>query len=299
VRSRIPDQAILAVVAVGMATACTLLVDTDGFAGNDDAGARDAASDDDRVAMSEAGLEQDGSAAIDASTGEACPPSTAADPTLLAWYPFEEDDATTARITDCSGRGHGGALVGAPSGFARVPGKVGARAIDLLGGSSCFDVGLAKEIVFPLTVTAWVRPRSLSLSDGSPRFLLGRVDSTDTGWNVGTDLVGNLRRLEVKARKGSSGIIETEMDMPPGTDWVHVAGVFQATTIRIYVNGVPKDAISHDAKAAAESAHLFVGCRLPANSSVATHTAFFDGAVDDLRIYSRVLERTEIEVLAR
>jgi hypothetical protein len=235
-----------------------------------------------------------GDASDEIEDAATCP--GAGDPSLLASYTFDESDPT--RIFDCSkSQLHGTIVPGAT--FQRVAGKRGG-AIDVDGVKGCLDLGLAPMLAFggaPFTVAAWIKPRQFSVpndtSNPGPRWFVGHYGTATgraNGWGLGTD---DSAALELKIFRDDV-LIEAEATMAPMGMWTHVAGVRTPSELVVYVNGTPRaQTATATAVGTDTAARGWVGCRASPSDS------FFDGAIDELRIYGRALGAAEIAALAQ
>ena len=233
-------------------------------------------------------------APVDAAAGP-CPVAPT-DPTLVAWYPFEETDE--AVIRDCSGHGLDGTLA-TPGGFARIDGRPGrGRAADFQNGA-CFDLGTAAPLKFDgaFTVAAWVKARKFSFADPDASGGLGPIwfvsyfssaGGIQRGWGLGTD---DEKAVEFKLFAQDGGLVETETDTVADT-WVHVAGIYEPGRIQLYLSGGLAGTVSTSmAPGYAAESRGWIGCREQG-------TPTFEGSLDDVRIYGRALSLVEIQALA-
>lgn len=79
-------------------------------------------------------------------------------------------------------------------------------------------------------------------------------------------------------------------------EWTHVVATMNANTVTYFVNGVQRDTISHTAGGAAntDDVHM-IGAGTVSLST--TLTTPFDGSIDDLRVYNRILTANEIQTI--
>ena len=81
----------------------------------------------------------------------------------------------------------------------------------------------------------------------------------------------------------------------PG-EWVHLAGVYDGSAIRLYLNGAERATLAKSGTIQPSSRPLLVGGNAnTANALAATET--LNGRVDDLRLYTRALSPSEISAL--
>lgn len=289
-----PAARLAAFALLTFGSACSLLVDTNGLTG----GAGNDAGDDVNVSVGDALA--DGADVIspeaDAPFSQSSCPSSG-DSSLVAWFPFDEPDDLA--IYDCSGS----ALPASPiagSTVKHVVGRIG-RALDL-DGQTCFDLGPASPLAFganAFSVAAWIKPRvySIALTDGGNPKPLWFVDryavsgsSIGQGWGVGTDDVSG---VELKIFDTSGTFYETQANGTATDVWFHVAAVYTVTELDVYESGVLQSTTATSATPGEDpNAHGWLGCR-------GGFESFFDGQIDDLRVYSRALTQAEITTLAQ
>lgn len=75
-----------------------------------------------------------------------------------------------------------------------------------------------------------------------------------------------------------------------GTGWCHIVGVYNGTHLKIYLNGVEdQNEVSYTLDIASKAAPLRIGCK-----GVVTPREFFNGKIDEVRIWN--VARTETEI---
>ncbi len=80
--------------------------------------------------------------------------------------------------------------------------------------------------------------------------------------------------------------------------WYHVAAVWDASGMYIYVDGVLDKSSGNTVSAFDSPGDLNIGAQLPVYYSVYYKNFPFDGIIDDVRIYNRALTVAEVAVLA-
>ena len=289
-------RGIIIIVGAALALAigaCSLFTDLGGFDDGVDASSDAPALD--RAASPpsdiDAGIDAEPFVTPDAAL-DACPTVTPADG-LVAFYPLDEGQGTT--VTDCSRSGLHGKLLGSPASMKWVPGRSSASgtALDLDGQGACFDMGAGTQLEFAMksfTVSAWIKVRVFEDSANLSRQVFSRenVSGASRGWHLGTDDPSSVE-LDVITPDGGQREISTPI---AANTWTHVAVTFDGG-MKVYVNGLLKNTNPgpHVLAFAANGA-VRLGCKSVGDKG-------FDGAVDDLRVYSRVLTGTEISSLAQ
>ena len=84
----------------------------------------------------------------------------------------------------------------------------------------------------------------------------------------------------------------------PIGQWIHVAGVYDGSTTRLYVNGAQTASSALTGAIRRDTARpVYIGGNQNTTSTGAPQQ-FFRGRIDDLRIYGRALSAAEIQALA-
>ena len=192
---------------------------------------------------------------------------------LVAAYSF--DDGTGTVLSDSSGNGHTGAITSA----AWVPGRHGgALAFD--GTGAHVDLGgLGTFYGEGFTLEAWVRKESAK----NDVAVLGTWTSNG-GPMIWVDHLAS--RYRVTFGTTFSGYLDAGAGPSVG-QWQHVAATYDGTTARFYVDGVEVAARAASGPGSSNTWRIGAYGSAPGG--------FFDGVVDDVRIYDRALGSTEIQ----
>ncbi|HKS35608.1 MAG TPA: PQQ-dependent sugar dehydrogenase, partial [Verrucomicrobiae bacterium] len=204
---------------------------------------------------------------------------------LAAAYGFNEGTGTM--VTDASGNGHGGALSGAtwtPSG--RYGG-----ALSFNGSSSYVDLGNPPglQLTGSKTWSAWVKAAANPPDDGQ---IVAKSDGT-SGWQFKTSPDTGWHTFGVGVSGGGGNFGQRYSTTVRALNvWYHVAGVYDATaaTLDIYVNGVLDNGVvlgTIPASQADANVNVNIGRR--------TGGFYFNGIIDEVRVYNRVLTAAEIQ----
>jgi len=283
--------------AIGL-VACSLLLDSGDLSGAPDVldgSVEDRSTPSDDGASSDAG----GDTAVSADAPFDGPlPSLGCDgggdPALVGYWPLDEDSGTVAH--DCSGRGHDGTVLNAPGGGGWTAGVFGGG-WHADGTSGCIDLGVPSDLLVEnvaFTVTAWASFASFAGPGGGSRYLVGRSHSGDiSGWRVAGDSPSHVD-LEI-GRAGDAGpSFAGTSDGQPTLMWMHLAAVFEPSVrTSFYVNGVLIQNRPQTVASILEdtTATVRIGCR-------ADTDRYFDGVIDEVRLYRRALTVQEIATLA-
>jgi glucose/arabinose dehydrogenase/PKD repeat protein len=197
-------------------------------------------------------------------------------PGLVAAYAMDEGAGTT--LGDRSGRGHTGAISGATwSSQGRFDGALSFDGVD--DWVTVVDTD-ALDLTTAMTIEAWIFPTSAQ----GVRDVLIKEGS-------GVDLYNLYARNgqgapEVNVFVGTNG-----WAIGPGlplNTWTHLAGTYDGITLRLFVNGGEVAATAMSGAIGTSSGPLRIG----GNS---LWGEFFQGRIDEVRVYNRVLSTVEIQ----
>ncbi|HIH09166.1 MAG TPA: LamG domain-containing protein [Candidatus Diapherotrites archaeon] len=190
---------------------------------------------------------------------------------LVAYYLFDEGSGTVAG--DSSGNGNNGTLMNGPT--WTIERKVGNGVLSFDGANDAVNAGGEFIGASPLTISLWIYPRSYS---GSGPFI---VD------NGKTRLLMN--SAETTYRFRSDGASTASVSVGTLNQWVHLAVTRDASgRTSFYKNGVQAGTLNQNSGIpAAGTSNVSIGNNI-------SGTATFDGLLDDVRIYNRVLLSSEI-----
>jgi hypothetical protein len=218
-------------------------------------------------------------AAIDARPIDAPPP----DLTLIAHWKLD-DDPSDGSISDSTGNNHNGSCTG-----TQCPTLV----TGVKGGGYRYDPAMNQRVVVPdsnafrgnFTICGWMYTDNTNQQIA----VMSKPFGTGTGnsWQL-----ENLDDDKVSFSGGSVHMLESPNAVPQMT-WTHIAGTWDGTTKRLYINGVL--AASVTSNISYDTSPIFLGADRN-NGSIALP---FDGVLDDLRIYNRVLPASELQMLAQ
>jgi subtilisin-like proprotein convertase family protein len=205
----------------------------------------------------------------------------------LVHLPLDETAGSTL-FDDVSGYDNDGTCSGGACPTAGQPGYVG-RAADFDGATDYIDLGNPAGLNFEgqITLAAWIYPRA----SGGFRSILthGRDDAN-------RQVFFHINDGEYEAGFWDAGVTaRASYDMPPGdlNAWVHLAGTYDGAAWRLYRNGVQVDEQAASTGAITVSQSWFVGAR----DRDSVKERFFDGLIDDVRIYNRALSSVEVGAL--
>lgn len=202
----------------------------------------------------------------------------------VARWKFDENAGTSA--ADDSGNGNTGALTNAPGWVA--PGQIGVSHLSFNGGASQYVAvphAASLAIAGPITMAAWAMWNGLTI--GSFAYILGKANQSGHEQFMMRFIGGSLR---VGCWNGADHGVNYALPGGFLNVWHHIAGRYDGTNWKAYVDGV-EVASNADAVGAlgGTSGALHLG-----GGNAGGAGRFFSGELDDIRIYSRALDATEI-----
>lgn len=194
---------------------------------------------------------------------------------LIGHWSFDDGTDPTS---DNSGYDHDGDLLGDPTFTTTIPAALSGQAIVLDGNGDYIEVQGAESDfdLQDLTIAFWIKTTGFDQYDGL-------VTKGDQSWRVHeADGTGD---IEFHAN-GIGGIRSTQVI----TDnvWHHFAVTYDGATATIYIDGTLDVSGSRSGTIEHTDDRVFIG-----NNS--DHwTRYFDGGLDDVRIYNRALSEDEV-----
>jgi len=194
----------------------------------------------------------------------------AADPDLLVYLPLDEGNGD--QVTDTSGNGHNGTIVGSAE---WIDGKYG-RAVELIAAGAEIQIpdDEALDGMEAITLEVWVRQDSHQATG---------VVQKGTNWPDMSYLLQpwSDQQIYFGVKDTSSRAITKPGDYPL-SEWYHLAGTYDGKTLKVYINGEERASAPAPVDTVPDTQQpLQVGNRLI-------------GAIDEFVMYSRALTADEI-----
>lgn len=198
---------------------------------------------------------------------------------LVAYYPFNGD------ANDESGNGNDGTVNGATLTTDRFGNADSAYSFN---GSDDYisadgDGSLAINENFSLSTFIYADEVT-----SATQFLLVRRGGTKDYYK----LTLKLDKINFKTESGPVPAMASDLAIEI-SNWYHVCAVYDGSSARIYINGQLSAEEIASGNLSTSSANLYIGCNTPSG----TDDRWFDGKIDDVRIYNRALSETEIQQL--
>ena len=143
----------------------------------------------------------------------------------------------------------------------------------------------------PLTVTAWAR----TSVNGQTLTIVGKGKSGAEQWVM--------RRVSTNGRivfgvRGTGSMVNANSPNNQGSDglWHHYAGVWDGTTVRIYIDGSNANTTSATLTQPmrVDDEPICIG-NIAGNTSTCATSGYWNGGIDDMSIWNRALSQAEIQ----
>jgi hypothetical protein len=203
---------------------------------------------------------------------------------LVGYWSFSEGSGSTAG--DASGNSNNGTLTNGPT---WVTGKVGSGALSFDGVDDSVSLG-APSVLTPsaaLTISAWVK--STNPTGAANEVIVDKQNASLNRYLL--RITGTTGKMRFAVGASSEIQVNANTTLAANT-WYHVAGVWNGADITVYVNGVS------DATPVAVTGTITDGGEgIVIGRPTVTNANYFNGSIDEVRIYNRALTQAEIKRL--
>jgi len=140
-----------------------------------------------------------------------------------------------------------------------------------------------------LSVLAWIRP---NYTDGSPEFtIISKENSFALSLNK---VISPEKVAKFSVYDGISW--STAMSINPVQGWTHVAGVYNGTSLSVYLNGTLEGKLDTGSSSiAASTSNVTIGAYQNTLREEFKQSNYFSGIIDEITVYKDVLEESEIQ----
>lgn len=200
---------------------------------------------------------------------------------LLGWWKF--DETSGVRGGDSSGNGNDGVLHGDPMWVSE--GKV-VGAIELDGDGDFIEISNESnfDVASQLTVSVWVKVNEF---DKSFQSIISK--GTGEGWILSRSHSTGTVEFVCKGIKPQPYVVgKTSID---DGQWHHLAGVYDGAKLKLYVDGKLDGSKNAWGSIVTNDYSIYIG------DSSQDSGRFFDGLIDDVRIYNYALSEDEVKSL--
>lgn len=215
---------------------------------------------------------------------------------LMGYWTLDGKDTNwlTGAVTDRTGNGLTGALVGMSTTTSGVSGKIGQALKFDSGVGSYVNLGTRPSLRFTqnVTVSAWVYP-TVASENNRTIFSFDSAACCGVNYALGIGLSGSAGHFGFSINVSGNTTEDSAVYTP--NKWYHLVGTYDGSTINFYSNGVLRTSLS-----VSTTMSLY-------NNNIATiggqqvsggaGTGIFDGYIDDVRVYNRPLSAIEVTQL--
>jgi hypothetical protein len=209
------------------------------------------------------------------------------DDSLVGYWKFDDANGGTAK--DSSGRANNGTLTTMENGADWVttglPSQLRAfnqSTLDFDGSNDYVSFGSMGATAFPGTLSFWIKPDSVA---GGDMRILG-----NTGGNCGGIIRASgtdLQTINIGCSAWST--IATGLST---SDWQHIVITFDGTNMKGFRNGVAGSSYNIGG-----SPNFWINQAWTTGAPYSGFGSYYDGKMDDIRVYKRVLSYSEIQNL--
>jgi len=214
----------------------------------------------------------------DVLTFRTMPVIAVTDPDMLCWWTL--DEGSGRNVLDWSGHGHHGTFRGDPQWVDGY--HAGALKLDGVDDDVIHQLPQAQNFD-NFTVALWARADRLGQGQYMSPFSSHTPNSSGFQIDVDGTYPGNYRTNTAEAPGPAFG--------PVILEWVHLALVAEGTALQYYYNGTWANSYTYSNDELLFNEFIIGSSRSNAN--------YFDGAVDDLRVYTKALTQDEVQLVMR
>jgi hypothetical protein len=194
---------------------------------------------------------------------------------LVASYSFEDN------VDDSSGNGLNGTIKGNPFFVEGIAGK--ALSFDGVNDSVDFGNNAAFDITEQITISAWVNTNDTG--DGQHNPYVGKGDHAYALKQASSSTI------EFFIYDGGWYTANVRVDSSFNGEWHHVLGTYDGLEVKTYVDGVLGATNAHAGTIEVQTHNLTIAI----NSEETDR--YYDGLIDEVKIYNRALSEGEIRFL--
>jgi hypothetical protein len=201
---------------------------------------------------------------------------------LVANWSFDGGQMST-NVGDASGQGNSGALQSFTS-TTTVLGRLG-QGLFFNGSTNYVRRAAAVATTYPLTISAWIKKDTV----GTAGLVAGIFDSTQANWYGHYIFINANATVSAGSATNNVSATSTTVATIKAGQWHHVVAVFNTATDRtVYLDGgnSVQDTTSNTPTGLNNTVVGATGKSSPDN--------FFNGTIDDVRVYSRALTAAEV-----
>jgi concanavalin A-like lectin/glucanase superfamily protein len=213
---------------------------------------------------------------------------------LIEYYKFNEGSGLVLNNSSLNPGGAHGSITGGT--WIASPIIISANALSLDGVNDYMDIGnsIALKPSTAVTNEVWIKSSNFSAA--------GLQQITSNFENGGYGLSLNAGKLQWELRASSSGtylVVEYPTSSMTNNTWYHVAGTFDGSFMRLFVNGVEVSSLSLGGSGRTlvynnPGNNMMIGAEASAGTAPVAG-AYFNGQLDELRIWNVAHNASQIQ----
>lgn len=208
---------------------------------------------------------------------------------LVGHWTFDGADMVP-NVRDRSGRGNHGNISGMTS-TTTVIGKLG-QALDFESSSSNY-VSITDadslDVTSAFTFAAWIKAESFTAVNNQANWIFGKDISGARSYDFGFYNTSGTINLTAQINGTNRGLSTASFTID-GL-WHHVVATYDGSNVTYYIDGVTSGTVA-SVNPAVTSTDLAIGRR-----NFVGFNEYFDGSIDDVRIYNKTLSASEVKQL--
>ncbi len=212
----------------------------------------------------------------------------------VGYWKLDETSGTSA--ADSTGYGNTGTYVGSPTLNVAPPSALTfpSRAVTFNGSSQYVNVADSPSLnmTAAISISAWIEQTNTATAVVGHIFAKSNSGAGDRQYTLEVGGSGNSNLISLNIRKNDDSTWYTARDtstISNGT-WYHFVGTFDGSNVRLYRNGVLVATTPYVGT---------INAGTGKSASINSNTGYyFNGSIDDVRIYNRALSQAEITALA-
>lgn len=223
-----------------------------------------------------------------------CPPALLDD---LVGYWHLDDPTGSATARDVSGWGNDGTLVGLDPAAAWVADGPEGRALSVQGQGyvNVPDSPSIDSITTEVTVAAWMNLQG-AIASGTYATAISRQIGTGFGQHYHLSVNSGLQAILFVTTPASGQIVLGSPMAVAQQTWIHLAGTYDGSVARLYVNGVEVQNLAVSGPFAAETNPVVLSGN--GNDTSRAVSELVPGQLDDVMLYRRALSADEVARIA-
>ena len=203
----------------------------------------------------------------------------------VGWWKFNEGSGTTVKDSG-AGTADNGTIGSSGDWLSPANGTYGTPALQFNGTSGTLvSLGNPSKLAFTgqITLSAWIKPTSITTA----QYIIDHRTGTTNDVFL---MITSTGLYEVGVNNGSFHGATYAIPSSDMGAWVHLAGTYDGTTWRLYLNGILVASSVSSTGAISPNGNWGIGGALSGSQS----KRYFTGAIDDVRIYNTAISSSAV-----